>query len=611
MNTDSTVISPRLFGQNLEHTRAAIQGGLSAQLLRNRKFAGKPSMDGVASEWSGYGEQPFFELLPMGTYTRHYSISVMPRRNEVQAQYLQGLDAGGMAGLRQGDLPLRKGQTYRLKVALKAPNQDKVTVTARVRNESQILLLTAMTVKGDEWQVFEESFAAPCDCSACLELEVAGRQAIAVGMASLLPSDAFRGMRRDVVEALRCLGVKLLRWPGGNYAGEYRWDDGLIPADQRAPIQSYMENETHTYTHGFDSNDLCTDDFIALCRELGAEPSITLNLTWDTPERSAAWVEYCNGAPDTPGGALRAAQGHPEPYNVKLWSLGNEPGYGHMEGAQTPQEYAPLARRHAEAMLAVDSSLELTSAGPYPLPDWVEGAGRPLADLAPMVSLHCYNCQTGRHDFTTPENTSATIRRLLGDLDNTFDKIRKLTALLPSNMSIAFDEWNIWYSWFREVGIGEGLAVARLLTTLLNNEERWPIRLFCYYQAINEGAIRVSARECHLTASGQALQMFAPHAGGALLDWRGRLATSCASRHANRLHFTAYNPDLEQPLSLVYPPEMLADAARTGGNAQITLWQPDGLGPASRFSPMHCPTLPATIPPLHLLTVSAESGCPF
>lgn len=90
---------------------------------------------------------------------------------------------------------------------------------------------------------------------------------------------------------------------------------------------------------------------------LSAQPMLTLNLAWSSPEESAQWVEYCNGSADTEYGRRRAENGHPEPYHVRFWSLGNEMGYGHMEGPQGSSAYAELAQRHVDAMLAVSATL--------------------------------------------------------------------------------------------------------------------------------------------------------------------------------------------------------------------------------------------------------------
>ena len=89
----------------------------------------------------------------------------------------------------------------------------------------------------------------------------------------------------------------------------------FLHPDRRAPMEGYMENETQPFTHGYDMHEIDTDDFIALCREIGAEPFLTINAAWDSPEVCAAWVEYCNGPAESKYGRLRAQRGHPELYS--------------------------------------------------------------------------------------------------------------------------------------------------------------------------------------------------------------------------------------------------------------------------------------------------------
>ena len=108
-----------------------------------------------------------------------------------------------------------------------------------------------------------------------------------------------------------------LRWPGGCFADEYHWKDGIGPIDRRP--------DTYCRTwYSYTSNDVGTDEFIAVCRMLGAEPSLCVNYGTGTPQEAADWVEYCNGGPDTRWGRIRAENGHAEPYNVKYWNVGNE-----------------------------------------------------------------------------------------------------------------------------------------------------------------------------------------------------------------------------------------------------------------------------------------------
>ena len=153
-------------------------------------------------------------------------------------------------------------------------------------------------------------------------------------------------MRKDVVECMRQLGIKILRWPGGNFSGEYNWKDGLLPADMRSPFESYLGIETQPHTFGYDFHEINTDDFCAVCREIGAEPFITINPVWNTPEESGQWVEYCKGDGNTEYGKLRIERGFKEPYNVQFWSLGNEFGYGHMDVCAILFLYLQSIKKH-------------------------------------------------------------------------------------------------------------------------------------------------------------------------------------------------------------------------------------------------------------------------
>ena len=222
-----------------------------------------------------------------------------------------------------------------------------------------------------------------------------------VGENSDIPN--VNGMRTDVVQALKKIGVPVLRWPGGNFAGEFNWMDGLLPADMRAPFQSYLGLETQPHTMGYDFSEINTDDFIALCREIGAEPFITINPCWNTPDENAAWVEYCNGDVSTPYGKLRASRGHQEPYNAQFWSLGNEFGYGHMEGDNTPAGYCQIALENGKKMLEASPGLSLCSSGPYPNKEWAEFSAKPLAGISQMISQHYYGYDPHYTDLSTVE----------------------------------------------------------------------------------------------------------------------------------------------------------------------------------------------------------------
>jgi alpha-N-arabinofuranosidase len=164
------------------------------------------------------------------------------------------------------------------------------------------------------------------------------------------------GLRTDVLEALRRLRFTVMRYPGGNFASGYHWEDGIGPRDRR-PLRIEKAWDSREPNH------VGTDEFLSLCRKMSWQSMLTVNLGSGTTEEARSWVEYCNGAPGTPYGDRRAANGHPEAYGVKLWCLGNEMDGLWQIGHCPAEEYAARARDAARAMRAVDPSIETIACG--------------------------------------------------------------------------------------------------------------------------------------------------------------------------------------------------------------------------------------------------------
>ena len=511
--------SPYVFGFNLEHTRSAINGGLSAQMLKNRKFAGKPAANlGLSSKWFPIGERVFYMKDNGACYTKHIGIPNLHRQNEFGVQVIANLADGKLAGMGQHKLGLAGGRVYELRTVTRVnrPVSLKVELTNRAGDRvyaSHVLSLAP----AEDWVVSEFTLTPSADdAEADVRYTFTEQAELTIGALSMMPRDNFHGMRRDVVEHLKQLGPRIIRWPGGNFAGEYRWKDGLLPVDQRAPLQAAREIETQPHSDGYDYHEINTDDFIALCREVGAEPLLTINLAWESAEESAQWVEYCNGAPDTEYGRMRAERGHKEPYNVHFWSLGNEMGYGHMEGPNGPDGYSDYALRHAEAMLAVTPDLELFASGPYPNDDWAKKSAARMADKVKYISLHNYY-HAGGHHYTTPQDVkqtyNATVSSALGVVNHA-QRMRNSLDATGQKLHISYDEWNQWYAWYRPSCVGEGIFAARMMHYFLNNTNQMDIPVACYFQPVGEGAIIVDRLGSRLTAIGQALSLMKVHQDG-------------------------------------------------------------------------------------------------
>ena len=239
------------------------------------------------------------------------------------------------------------------------------------------------------------------------------------------------GFRRDVIAALRKLKTPVIRWPGGCFVSAYPWKKGV---GQRIPYYDKAWRVEEPNTFG-------TDEFIAFCREVGAQPFICTNAGTGTPEEMADWVEYCN-LDIGEWAALRRANGHDKPFKVPYWSIGNENwGRGEM-GAKTADEWARYVHESAKMMKRADHEIELSVAS-IPDLDWNTKVLRETGDLLDWVSIHGYwsfatDDGVFEKDYDKiiarafdPEERIVTTKHILGSL-GFLGKIR-----------IAFDEWNL------------------------------------------------------------------------------------------------------------------------------------------------------------------------
>jgi alpha-N-arabinofuranosidase len=272
-----------------------------------------------------------------------------------------------------------------------------------------------------------------------------------------------RGFRQDVLGLLRELRVSVLRWPGGNFVSNYHWADGVGPQDERP-------RRPELAWGGEESNRFGTDEFLAYCTTLGAEPYICLNMGTGTLAEALAWVEYCNGAGDTAWAERRRANGRAEPYGVRWWGLGNEL-YGDWQvGARSAGEYVAEATRWARALRMLDPQIRLVGCGLAGTEDW----DRVVIDgLVSLVDLHSIHIYTGSRDYWTnvlqphqAERAIACTRALIQRA-----AYQQKVAAPPR---IAYDEWNVWYrtsDGFLEerYDLADALAVGTYLNVFVRN----------------------------------------------------------------------------------------------------------------------------------------------
>lgn len=552
--TQENVVSPYLFGSNLEHTRADIYGGLSAQMLKNRKFAGKPSaVSGHASEWYSIGQPSFTlaatsgweppalgELSPSAKftpYTRHYEGHYhMKRKLECNAQRIVNFSPEKTVGLGQHELFLEKARSYDFAIVAKTVKPLEISVKLTSRFGKETYACGKIIVESTQWKRYElKLIPTSSDFDSDLRISFSEEGCLDIGAVSLMPTDNFRGMRCDVIDKLKEMGIKVLRWPGGNFAGEYNWFDGLLPVDMRAPVESALGLVTQPHSLGFDNQEINTDDFIALCQKIGAQPIITLNLTWNTPEENAMWVEYCNGGEDTTFGKMRIERGFKQPYNVMFWALGNEFGCGHMEGDNTPNGYFRLAQSHLNAMRKVCKDLTFFGCGPHPDKEWAEKANGPLYPDVSFSSLHYYAPERFYLDASHIEEDYLVA---VNSVKMAQETIRTMRSYLNPDVKISLDEWNVWYAWYRPSSVADGIFTALMFNMLIGESLKSGVAIACHFEAINEGSIIVTPNTAKLTATGQAFSIMKNHINSKV---RYLSDSVLATEFDNKLCVTAIN----------------------------------------------------------------------
>jgi len=295
--------------------------------------------------------------------------------------------AGGETGVQQGSLMLRAGETYRLSMYLRGEKPGASAVVRLLRDKGQIELLKTLGPLDTKWKKYEISFQCKNTAkSAVLQIGVQGRQTILLDMASMFSKSALEcgGFRPDLLKMIADEQPANIRYPGGCFASQYRWKDGIGPPEQRTC-------HGHIIWDDRDANQMGTDEFIDLCRRVKAEPVIVVNISRGLDE-ALDWLEYCNGSVDTKWGKLRAENGHPEPYNVKYWEIDNE------QWGMGAKKYSEFVKKFSPALRAKDPTIKIIACGACAYDDdktrtlgWNQTLIDEAATYFDYLSIHYYN----------------------------------------------------------------------------------------------------------------------------------------------------------------------------------------------------------------------------
>ena len=261
-----------------------------------------------------------------------------------------------------------------------------------------------------------------------------------VGEDSNIPN--VRGIRTDVVEAMKRIKAPVLRWPGGCFADEYHWKDGIGPRSQRpSMINTNWGGVTEDNSFG-------THEFLDLCEQIGCSPYFSGNLGSGTVQELSQWVEYVNSDNISPMTELRKKNGREKSWSVPYWGIGNESwGCG---GDMKPDFYSDLARRYGSFMKNFgETTLYKIAVGPngndY---NWTEVVMSELGNSISGLALHYYTWNTGEHATDVTEtswyNTMHTtlmmeeLVRRHSEIMNKYDP--------GKSVALVVDEWGMWHT---------------------------------------------------------------------------------------------------------------------------------------------------------------------
>ncbi len=403
-------ITKYMYGQFVEHLGNIINSGIWAEMLDDRKFyyavtsrapvqpATAPRGRAALRRWTPIGPDEFVVMDSVQPYVGQHSPMVK-------------LDATVPHGIGQSGLALRKGKTYSARVVFGGDSSANIHVSLIWGNQPEDRQTIAVANLTTDYAKFPLTFSPAADTDdGRLEIVGTGSGAFHIGAVSLMPADNVQGFRPEVIDALKQLHSGVYRFPGGNYISNYEWRDAVGERDRRPPRWDYAWKVVQP-------NDVGLDEFMVLFDLLGVEPYMTINAGFGDAHSAADLVEYANGAANTPMGQLRSTNGHPAPYGIKLWGIGNEM-YGDWQlGVMPLEQYEFKHNIFAAAIHQVDPTIKLIGSGAMPdemtvtlqgkrldgkilteygsKADWTGGMIAHCLDNMDMISEHCY-CTAGQ-----------------------------------------------------------------------------------------------------------------------------------------------------------------------------------------------------------------------
>ena len=500
-DTEGHPVNPYIYGQFIEHLGRCIYGGIWAEMLTDRKFWYVPGSE--ESPWSVVGGDRVMRLEQTDSFVGEQTPVITPAGNRTPA------------GLSHGALALEAGREYVGRVVLAGETGiGDVSVSLVWGEEADQRQTVTVSGAGPGYVTTPLHFRAGAGTdSGRLEITAAGRGELSIGTTSLMPADNIEGFRADTLELLRELNAPVYRWPGGNFVSGYDWRDGIGDPDHRPPRKNPA-------WQGIEHNDVGLHEFLRFCELLDTEPYITVNTGLGTVESAAEEVEYCNGSTATPQGVLRAGNGHPEPFRVTWWAIGNEMYGGWQLGHMPLEEYVRKHNRVVEAMRRRDDEIIVVAVGA--VGSWSELTLRECADHMDYISEHFYVQE--RPGLLGHTAWAAERVREIAEAHREYR--REIPGLVERNILIALDEWNYWYGpyLYGELGVRyflkDALGIARGLHEFTRQSDIYVMAN--YAQTVNViGAIKTTPTEAAFATTGLVLTLYRNHYGSIPVEVSG------------------------------------------------------------------------------------------
>jgi alpha-L-arabinofuranosidase len=467
-------ITPWVFGGFMEPATTRVW----AEMLADRKFFNRvSSQPDPTALTGGFGRRgPQRRWLPVGPD----ELVVMEKEHAYVGEWspLVRLDPTTPHGISQTGLALRSDRAYTGRVVLSSSPGSKVSISliwGPNPSDRETINVPALTAG---YSRIPLRFTAKADTSdGRFEIVGTGKGTFRIGVASLMPADNVSGFKAATIRYLKELGIEIARWPGGNFVSAYDWRDGIGERDTRPPRRELAWN-------GLESNDMGIDDFMTFCRLIGATPYLAVSSGLGDAHSAAEEVEYVNGPATSRLGRLRAANGHPAPYGVKIWGIGNEM-YGPWQwGHMLITQYAEKHNLMVKAMRKVDPTIKVIASGATPeeaswcyienrqmgtfegrekvsepLPfafgssqDWTGALLKTSADHIDFLGEHFYGYPNLVIDLSkeafveSDEPLALKVRRLSNRVQFKFEAwdeyVKRYPSLKDKDIKFAFDEWS-------------------------------------------------------------------------------------------------------------------------------------------------------------------------